>query len=59
MKFSFCLKYIIGGAVAAFILRHFFNEKDMAFWMGMCITIVIMIAFDMLVRVFKNRQNKH
>lgn len=28
MKYSFVLKYIIGGAVVAFLLQYLFNEKD-------------------------------
>ncbi len=52
MKYSFVLKYIIGGAVVAFLLQYIFNEKDITFWEGVCITIVVMVAIHMLVRVF-------
>ena len=33
MKYSFVLKYIIGGAVVAFLLQYLFNEKDITYWM--------------------------
>lgn len=64
MKYSFVLKYIIGGAVVTFLLQYLFNEKDITFWMIVCLTIAVMVAIHMLVRVFfllskKNRQNKH
>lgn len=64
MKYSFVLKYIIGGAVVAFLLQYIFNEKDITFWMVVCLTITVMVTIHMLVRVFsllskKNRQNKH
>ena len=64
MKYSFVLKYIIGGAVVAFLLQYLFNEKDITFWMIVCLTIAVMVAIHMLVRVFfllskKNRKNKH
>ncbi len=64
MKYSFVLKYIIGGAVVAFLLQYLFNEKDITFWMIVCLTITVMVTINMLVHVFsllsrKNRQNKH
>ena len=64
MKYSFVLKYIIGGAVVAFLLQYLFNEKDITFWMVLCLTITVTVTIHMLVRVFsllskKNRQNKH
>ena len=52
MKYSFALKYIIGGAVVAFLLQYLFNEKDITFWMIVCLTIAVMVAIHMLVRVF-------
>lgn len=52
MKYSFVLKYIIGGAVVAFLLQYLFNEKDITFWMIVCLTIAVMVAIHMLVRVF-------
>ena len=52
MKYSFILKYIIGGAVVAFLLQYLFNEKDITFWMIVCLTIAVMVAIHMLVRVF-------
>lgn len=63
MKFSF-LKYIMGGAVVVFLLRYIFNEKDVKFWMIVCITIVVMAVIYTLVRVVsflskKSRQNRH
>ena len=51
MKYSFVLKYIIGGAVVAFLLQYLFNEKDITFWMIVCLTIAVMVAIHMLVRV--------
>lgn len=64
MKYSFVLKYIIGGAVVPFLLQYLFNKKDITFWMVVCLTITVMLTINMLVRVFslsskKNRQNKH
>ena len=52
MKYSFVLKYIIGGAVVAFLLQYIFNEKDITFWMVVCLTITVMVTIHMLVRVF-------
>ena len=55
MKYSFVLKHsfaLIGGALAIFVLRYFFNVKDITFWEGVCITIVVMGGFTMLVHVF-------
>jgi len=52
MKYSFVLKYIIGGAVVAFLLQYLFNEKDITFWMIVCLTIAVMVAIHMFVRVF-------
>ena len=52
MKYSFVLKYIIGGAVVAFLLQYPFNEKDTTFWLIVCLTIAVMVAIHMLVRVF-------
>ena len=52
MKYSFVLKYIIGGAVVAFLLQYLFNEKDITIWMIVCLTIAVMVAIHMLVRVF-------
>lgn len=63
MKYSCVLKYIIGGVVVAFLLQYLFNEKDITFWMVVCLTITVMVTIHMLVHVFslskKNRQNKH
>lgn len=64
LKHSFALRCIIGSALTIFVLRYFFNGKDITFWEGVCITIVVMGGFTILVRVFsllskKNRQNKH
>lgn len=52
MKYSFVLKYIIGGAVVAFLLQYLFNEKDITFWMVVCLTITVMVTIHMLVHVF-------
>lgn len=52
MKYSFLLKYIIGGAVVAFLLQYLFNKKDTTFWMIVCLTIAVMVAIHMLFLVF-------
>ena len=52
MKYSFVLKYIIGGAVVAFLLQYLFNEKDITYWMIVCLMIAVMVAIHMFVRVF-------
>jgi len=52
MKYLFALRCIIGSALAIFVLRYFFNVKDITFWEGVCITIVVMGGFTVLVHVF-------
>lgn len=64
MKYSCVLKYIIGGVVVAFLLQYLFNEKDVTFWMVVCLTIIVMAAYSYVSSCFfllsrKNKQNKH
>lgn len=58
MKYSFVLKYIIGGAVVAFLLQYLFNEKDITYWMIVCLMIAVMVSIHMFVRVFFYYQRK-
>ena len=55
MKYSFVLKYIIGGAVVAFLLQYLFNEKDITFWMIVCLTIAVMVVSSCFFSIIKEK----